>query len=191
MTRKQAIYQAIQALSVQGGQDEAISLLKDIYDELPLVHWSDKSIRDTVEQFIIDNGKVPTASDFRKKAMPSHPVIKQKYKITLGEWLQINYPTPKPDKQAIYKKRTQNFIDDYIRIKPVTSDDFNKRRSPNVKTWNSIANYNEVKSWNELLDILSLPSYSKKRKTKHRGAFEVSITTDRDFFNEYIKKHSS
>lgn len=191
MTRKQAIYQAIQALSALDGQEETISLLKDIYDELPLIHWSDKSIRDTVEQFIVDNGKVPTVSDFRKKGMPPHPVIKQKYKITLSEWLQENYPAPKPNKNEIYKNRTQEFIDEYIRLKPTSSDDFNKRKDPKIKTWASIANYNGVKTWCALLEVLSLPSYSRITHTKHRKTFEISITTDCDFFNEYIKKYSS
>lgn len=190
MTRKQAIYLAIQTLSDLKGQEEAISLLQDIYDEMPLIHWSDKSIRDTVEQFIIDNGRSPTASDFRKKAMPPHPVFKQKYKITLGEWLQENYPTPKPDKTELKKKYTQDFIDEYIRLKPTSSDDFNNRRNSKIKTWISIANYNGVKTWCELLDKLSLPSYSRITHTKHRKTFDISITTDCDFFNDYIKKYS-
>ena len=88
MTRKQALYKAIQELSKDEGFFETVKLLQDIYDELPLVHWSDKSIRDTVEQFIVDNGRPPTVTDFKAKGMPPHPVFKQKYKITLG-WNKI------------------------------------------------------------------------------------------------------
>ena len=58
MTRKQAIIQAIQALSALEGQEEAVTRLQELYEEMPLVHWSDKSIRDTVAQFIADNGSV-------------------------------------------------------------------------------------------------------------------------------------
>jgi hypothetical protein len=183
MTRKQAIYQAIQALSALGGKEEAITLLQDIYDEMPLIHWSDKSIRDTVEQFIVDNGRMPTASDFRKKGMPPHPVIKQKYGITLGEWLEQNYPTPKPDREVVKQRYTQEFVEEYIRIKPTSSDDFNKRRSPYVKTWISVAKYHNVKSWCALLSVLALPSYSYVSRAKKRTKFNVTVHTDCDFLN--------
>ena len=53
MTRKQAIIQAIQVLSKIDGKEEIISLLQDIYDEIPLIRWSDKSIHDTVKQLKI------------------------------------------------------------------------------------------------------------------------------------------
>ena len=99
MTRKQAIIQAVQALSAQGGNEEAIALLQDIYDEMPLIHWSDKSIKDVVEQFIVDNGRVPTVSDFRKKGMPPHTVFKFRYGITLSEWLSTNYPQPERNQE--------------------------------------------------------------------------------------------
>lgn len=36
---------------------EEVQLLQDICDELPLIHWSDKSIRDAVAQFILDYGR--------------------------------------------------------------------------------------------------------------------------------------
>ena len=84
MTRKQALKQAIRLLSRNPENAEVIEKLQDIHDELPLIHWTDKSIRDSVEQFIADNHRVPTATDFKKAGMPPHPVIKQKYKVTLG-----------------------------------------------------------------------------------------------------------
>ena len=44
-----------------------------------------------MEQYIVDHGKVPNPSDFKKAGMPPHPVIKNKYKVTLKEWLEENY----------------------------------------------------------------------------------------------------
>ena len=106
MTRKQALQRAITVLAKNPEYAEDIRILQEIYDELPLIHWSDSSIRDTVEQFILDNGRVPTASDFKKKGMPPHPVIKQKYKITLGEWLEKHYPVRKPTYEELKEKYT-------------------------------------------------------------------------------------
>ena len=104
MTRKQALLRAITVLGKNPEYAEDIRILQEICDELPLIHWSDSSIRDTVEQFILDNGRVPTASDFKKKGMPPHPVIKQKYKITLGEWLEKHYPVRKPTYEELKEK---------------------------------------------------------------------------------------
>lgn len=97
MTRKQAITKAIAALHQTGENAEAIRLLQDLSDELPLIHWSDKSIRDTVEQFMLDNGRPPTVSDFKKAGMPSHMVIQNKYKMTLGSgWIKTIPPVSLP-----------------------------------------------------------------------------------------------
>lgn len=180
MTRKQAIYQAIQVLSAFEGKEKVITLLQDIYDEMPMIHWTDRSIRDTIEQFIVDNGRTPTASDFKKKGMPPHTVFKQKYKITLGEWLQQNYPTPAPTFEKLKAKYTKEFIDEYIRIKPTSEEDFNRRRKRNTKTWNTVAKYHNTKSWLSLLQTLSLPSYNKR--AKDRTVMKVYISSDIDLY---------
>ena len=41
MTRKQALKQAIRLLSENPENAEVIEKLQDIYDELPLIHWSE------------------------------------------------------------------------------------------------------------------------------------------------------
>lgn len=93
-TRKQALQRAIEHLSRFPEYAEEVRLLEEICDELPLIHWSDRSIRDTVEQFILDNGRPPTASDFKKAGMPPHTVIQSKYKMPLSRWLDETIPHP-------------------------------------------------------------------------------------------------
>ena len=163
MTRKQAIITVLEALDGKEEYREALEILKDISDELPLIHWSDKSIRDAVEQFIIDNGRVPTASDFRKKGMPPHTVIRQKYGINLAEWLLLNYPSEKNIKNKDRIKNTDDFIEEYNRLKPTRREDFNKKRSPHVKSWQTIASYFSLTSWQALLKELCLERYTQKR----------------------------
>lgn len=192
MTRKQALLKAIEILSKEEGNEEITSLLTDLHNELPLIHWTDKSIRDTVEQFIIDNGRTPTATDFKKGGMPPHPVIKQKYKITLGEWLEQNYPVVKPDIELLHKEQTEIFIKEYTRIKPTSSEQFNKERSKECKVWVTIAQYNDVKSWCALLEKLNLPLYSLRRydtpSNRKSPKFEVFIKSDFEFFDYLINE---
>lgn len=182
MTRKQALNQAIQALSKRKGFEEVIQLLQDIHDELPLIHWSDKSIRDTVEQFILDNnGKIPSASDFKRKGMPPHPVIKQKYKITLSEWLEQNYPTYKPTHEELKGKYTKEFLKDYNRIKPKSQEEFNRNRTKGTRGWQTVAAYYDVKSWRNLIKALDLPLYFPMYRDHMKPQFKVAIHNDYDF----------
>ena len=181
MTRKQAIYQAIQVLSASSGNEQTISLLQDIYDEIPLIHWSDKSIRDRIEQFIVDHGRIPTASDFRKKGMPPRTVIKQKYGITLAEWLSINYPKPQEKSEEKSEIITREFIATYHNLKPTSSKDFDRRRPNGVSCWATVARYHGCTNWTSLLDKLSLPSYSRCRDN---GYVEIKVTVIHDLLND-------
>lgn len=181
MTRKQALNKAIQVLLLQEGNEEVVELLQDIYDELPLIHWSDKSIRDAVEQFIVDNQRVPTVSDFRKKGMPPHPVIKQKYKINLAEWLQQNYPRQKPSFEELKEKYTLEFLRDYDRIKPKSQEEFNRNRTQGTRGWQTIAYYHGIKSWRNLLKKLNLPRYFEMHRDRIPATVKVNIHIDYDF----------
>ncbi len=181
MTRKQALHKAIEVLSHSDEYVEEIQILTEISAELPLMHWSDSSIRDTIEQFILDNGRVPTTTDFNKKGMPSHPVIKQKYKITLSEWLDKNYPTMKLNREELKVKYTEIFISDYMKIKPKSQEQFNKNRSPDTRGWQTVAQYYGVKSWRNLLKTLNLPLYFDMCRDHIPVKMNVNIISDYDF----------
>ena len=181
MTRKQALKQAIRLLSRNPENAEVIEKLQDIHDELPLIHWTDKSIRDYVEQFIADNHRVPTATDFKKAGMPPHPVIKQKYKVTLGEWLDENYPTYKPTFEELKAKYTADFMMDYFRIKPKSQEEFNRNKSKGTRGWQTLAFYYNVKSWRNLIKALDLPLYFEMHRDRKPANITVNIYTDYDF----------
>ncbi|MBE6678793.1 MAG: hypothetical protein E7597_08380 [Ruminococcaceae bacterium] len=180
MTRKQALQRAITLLSESPEYAEDVRILQEISDELPINRWSDSSIRDAVEQFILDNGRVPTASDFKKRGMPPHTVIKQKYKTTLKEWLQTHYPVHKPTYEERKEKYTQMFIEEYNRIKPKSQEAFNRDKSPEIKGWQTVANYYRIKSWRKLLEILELPSYSDTFQNRVPQKFKVNFFLDVD-----------
>lgn len=178
MTRKMALQQAIQALSKDKEYSKVVELLQDICNELPLIHWSDKSIRDTIEQFIIDNGRVPTATDFKRKGMPPHPVIKQKYKINLSQWLNENYPTKRLTNEEITKKYTKDFIDEFNRIQPKYSNEYNQNKNKELPTWNTVAKWNDVTSWRALLKKLDLKIYYREYERKVAKDLKVNIYSD-------------
>jgi len=178
MTRKQAIQRAIEVLSANAENDEAIALLQDISNELPLVHWSDKSIRDSVEQFRLDHGRVPTVTDFKKAKLPPHPVVKKTYDITLAEWLTENYPEEHPSKEQLIKQRIHNFIEDYNRIKPDSPRQYNEHRAPKATRWQTIGSYLNVSTWKELVERLELQPYLPPPKERQPMNMDVRIYLD-------------
>ena len=68
MTRKQALELAVQTLA---GNKEAVQVLHTMIDELPLNRWTEAAIRDSVEQFILDNGRPPPADRLQEKVPPA------------------------------------------------------------------------------------------------------------------------
>ena len=179
MTRKQALHRAIEVLKLQG-ENEAAAVLAELHGELPLIHWSDSSIRDTVEQYILDNGKPPTPSAFKAAGMPPHPVIQNKYGMTLGAWLAANYPTQKPTKAELKEKYTAEFIAEYQRIKPRSAEEYNAKRI-GAKGWLTIKKYHEVKTWRQLLKKMELPLYFDMKKDHVPVQFKVRFQVDTDF----------
>ena len=82
MTRKQALELAAKALA---DNEEAVQVLHTMIAELPLNRWTEDAIRDSVEQFILDNGRPPMRTNFKKKCLPPHSVVKRRFGVTLQE----------------------------------------------------------------------------------------------------------
>ena len=118
MTRKQALELAVQALAEN---KEAVQVLHTMIDELPLNRWPETAIRDSVEQFILDNGRPPLRTDFKKKCLPPHSVVKRRFGVTLQEWLDRNYPIEKTPLDELHAQATEDFIREYLRIRPTSA----------------------------------------------------------------------
>ena len=181
MTRKQAITLAIQVLTEAGQNEEAISVLRTLSDELPLVHWSDAAIRDAVDQFILDHARVPTASDFKKRGLPPHTVIKNRYGAALRDWLRENYPVTKPSREAQRKRLTKEFKKEYLRIRPESAEAYNAGRTPGLPCWYTVAVHNRTKRWRGLLEKLKLPVYGNVDLPREAPPLQVNIYTHYDF----------
>ena len=181
MTRKTALQEAISQLSRDQKNTEICEKLSDILEDMPLSNWTDKTIRDRIEQFYEDEGRYPTTTDFKKKGMPPHPVFKHRYKVNLSQWLQENYPVPKITYEERKEKHTQAFKEEYLRICPKSSDDFDQRRRSGVISWRGLAPYYNVTSWHNLLKVLDLPVPKPSSKERVKQKFKVTVLTDLDF----------
>lgn len=181
MTRKQAIDKAIEALAASGRNEEAIGILHKLSAELPFFRWSEDAICDSVEQFILDHGRVPTVTDFKKRSLPPHTVVKKRFGVSLQEWLRQNYPVAKPTEEEKRAEVTEAFVRDYLRIRPKSAEEFNARRTPETHCWYTVAVYNHARCWRKLLSRLELPVYSKTDAPREKPTLKVNILSDYDF----------
>ena len=183
MTRKQALSAAIEALNASG-QTEAAEILHTLSGELPFFSWSEDAIFDAVEQFILDHGRVPTTTDFKKRGLPPHTVIKRRFGVTLQEWLDQNYPTEKTPLDERHAQATQDFIREYRRIQPVSAEDYNARRTHPSRGWYAIAKYNHTRRWRILLEKLNLPIYNTRGTPDSPPQLKVRVISDYNFEDE-------
>lgn len=181
MTAKTALQKAISQLSGNKENTEICEKLSDILEDMPLTGWTDRKIRDRIEQFYEDEGRYPTTTDFKKKGMPPHTVFKHRYKMTLSQWLRENYPTPGITYEERKEKHTKAFKEEYLKLAPESSDDFDRRREKGVISWRGLAPYYNVTSWHNLLHALELPVPKPKHTERVKPNFNVTVYTDLDF----------
>lgn len=179
MTRKAALYQAIQILKANDEHKEMVQHLQGILDDFHKCMWDDKTAREAIDKFIKENGRNPTCTDFGKKnGLPPHTSMKRIYGINLSEWLEQNYPTNRPTYDELTKKYTKEFIEEYYRIKPRSQEEFDKKRKDGVKNARSIMLRNKQNCWRSLIKHLDLPFYFIMAKDRTPLSFDMGIHTD-------------
>ncbi len=192
MTRKQAISIAVQALAEHGQNQEAISVLLTMQEELPLNRWTDAAIRDSIEQFVLDHGRIPNGSDFKRRGLPPHPVIQNRYGVNLHEWLHKTYPQLGTLLEEAQKAATERFVADYLRIRPKSAAKYDKARGGNCCCWYTIARYHHVTTWRALLEKLELPVYSEvavaKKKMEYYVRFEANLDHEKPLTKQMLKE---
>ena len=183
MTRKQALHIALKVLT----DDEAVRKINEILEDMPFTGWSERTIFDTIDQFILDNGRTPTATDFKKKGLPPHPVIKLRFGVTLKEFLLKYYPSPKLCNSRIYFYRTKEewktlFICDYIRIKPRSAEEYNNLRDEYLPSWATVAKMFGISKWLDWIKLCGLERHCTViSKPRGKVTLVVSSHTDLDY----------
>lgn len=160
MTRKQAVLDAIEILSKKKENEQTVKILREIYDELPIIHWTPNSVLDAFAQFIQENGRLPTRGDF-DDALPSRPTIKKIFNMSLAEFEQHYFPEHFKgiNKNSHYCWFTEKdfldcFLDNYNTIRGglyVKYADYDLYRKPGTPAIRLIIEKLGCNSYNELL----------------------------------------
>jgi len=161
MTRKEALQLAVDILSEKPSAQETVTKLNEILENLPITRWTDSVIRDTVNQYTLDHGKLPNTKRFHDPGMPPPIAITRVYHMTVREFLEHFYPeillnlSDKIERQK--QQQITLFISEYQRIKPASREDYDRQRSPGTRCGQTIMVYNNLTSWSSLLQLLNLP----------------------------------
>jgi len=130
--------------------------------------WSKTAVFTAVNQFILDEGRVPITSDFRRRGMPYPPIIKLHFGLTVGEFLAQHYPGSKLCNSHFYYHKTReqwrdDFIEQYHANKPTTAAMYNQMRRSRTPAWVSVAGLFEITKWYDWLNFCDIEPYIGKR----------------------------
>lgn len=174
MTRKQALQAALKFLRQDDNNAEIVRILSEICDEMPLARWTDASVRDAVEQYIADHGKLPNPKEFGKKNLPSSTVFKLHYNMSTGEWLEKNYGVSEQRRQ----QQIAEFLENYNRITPVGPYEYDRKKSPGSACVKTLLRDHDCSSWAELLAKFNLPVYPPRSLRRNTDKLKVTIYCD-------------
>ena len=180
MTRKAAIYQAIQILALNNEYNEIVHHLQDMLNSYHKCIWDDGGVREAIEAFVEKNGRNPTPTDFKdkKNGLPPHTSVERIYGITLGKWLEQNYPTDRPSLEELKRKYTDIFLAEYRRIKPKSPDHYDAQRTKGTPCWYTVAKSHGFTNWRKLIKHLDVPIYFDMVKDHTPLQFEINVSTD-------------
>ncbi|NLK38762.1 MAG: hypothetical protein GX303_00750 [Clostridiales bacterium] len=187
MTRKKALIFAINMLSEQPQTREVIKAQKkldEVIRNLPLANWSEETIFDTINQWVEDNGRVPTTADLQRKGLPPLPSIRIRFKMSGKDFLEKYYPRNLLCDSNTYGFNTkefwmENFICQYNKISSQTAAEYNKLRDKATPTWGTVARLFGITRWNEWLKLCNIEK-PKREKTK-RTKMEFSVKREFHF----------
>ena len=74
ITRKAAIYKAISLLEKQGNREEEIAILQELATGVPILQWSEKIAKDCIDNFYLENHRLPTVTDLQNKMQNFLPI---------------------------------------------------------------------------------------------------------------------
>lgn len=162
-TRKQVLHFAYEALDKL---PEAQAKIKELLSEYPICRWTTENIIDAVEEFFRTNERLPYEREFNKvNHLPDYKHLLYKYKCGLREFYETNCNELFLKNESGIKPvrdYLKEFAEEYERIKPISKEDFNRRRSSeNCCLAEVVMRNTYIKSWTELLSKCNLQHYEK------------------------------
>ena len=157
MTRKQAL----QAVLKNTRNKEVIKKINEIIDDLPFRIWSESAAIDSVEQFMLENKRYPETREFKEGILPSHTLIRKRFKMSVLEFLDTHFPREEFVRAASLTEKSRNrwiadFKIQYLAINPSNATAYDKTRRQGSPSWVQVAKLCKVRTWYQLLNYCEL-----------------------------------
>lgn len=151
MTRRRALQLAVRAV-----EGEAKAKLQELAAELPFTGWNESNIRDGLERFLREYGRLPQKRDYiHCRYLPGIDVFRRQYRMSRTGWIQQYCPDlTAAVADGARKKRDslQDFVAEYLRIAPCSKREFDQKRdAARYCTAEVVMRRNSVRSWKDLL----------------------------------------
>ena len=138
--------------------------------------WTDEEIRGLIDKFIEREGRIPNTRDLRASGMPPQRIFMPIYGVTAGEWLSANYGSSTLSYDERKKKYAEDFIAEYEKLRPRTSDEYNERKRSDLPRWQVLMKYYNLTCWTKVLEQFDLPRYINEPKPQPKSVeFQVEI----------------
>ena len=182
INRLQAINIAIDAISQLPKSEfnnQAILRLKNMKRD-KTIQWTKEMVFEQLDKWKIDHGRNPTVTNLTEQDMPKGITIQNLFDMKASAFLNIYYPTE--TRKAItsrYKMKTKeewvtDFVTQYNKIKPKSSNEYNTLRDNGSPTWNTTARYCNCTTWNQLLNFTKVnTSHLKKNNDYENRSYTV------------------
>lgn len=162
VTIRQALRMAIE---VAAEDDEAAGKLRDILSEYPLTKWNEKNIGDGLETFFDMHGYLPRKEDYQtEKYLPFVDIYRYRYRMRRNAWIELHCPAlmqKEREHGRTYKQSSLHvFAKEYERIRPLTKEEFNRKRDGKICSADYIMRCHNIKRWEALLARCGLKRYT-------------------------------
>ena len=108
--------------------------------------------------------------------MPPKRIFMPIYGVTAGEWLSANYGPSVLSYDERKKKYAEDFIAEYKKLRPRTSDEYNERKRSDLPRWQVLMKYYNLTCWTKVLEQFDLPRYINEPKPQPKSVeFQVEI----------------
>ena len=87
ITRKTALNKAISLLEQHSNREEEIHKLRLLTTGVPILQWSAEVTKDCIDDFYLENNRLPTVNDTHCGTLPAHTSFKHLFGATASEWL--------------------------------------------------------------------------------------------------------
>lgn len=150
---------AINQLPETYDNKQAIERLEGMINDCKVsgTYWTKEKVFEILNKWRDEHGRNPTVTNLMEAGMPAPTTIQKLFDMKGSAFFNIYYPREnkiiRKNKYSIKSEEEwiKDFIEQFEKIKPSSSSDYNAKREKDTPTWQTIARYLNLSSWQELI----------------------------------------